>query len=63
MCSCRSIPECCVMLSGIKLSMGSFVLFGLNTTDFLSAYKNYRCNVSTLRLGGVIALFMLRLKN
>ena len=26
MCSCHSIPECCVMFSGIKLSMGSFVL-------------------------------------
>ena len=27
MCSCHSIPECCVMFSGVKLSMGSFVLF------------------------------------
>ena len=26
MCSCQSIPECCVMFSGVKLSMGSFVL-------------------------------------
>ena len=26
MCSCHSIPECCVMFSGVKLSMGSFVL-------------------------------------
>ena len=26
-CSCHSIPECCVMFSGVKLSMGSFVLF------------------------------------
>ena len=34
MCSGHSIPECCVMFSGVKLSMGSFVLFltvfGLN---------------------------------
>ena len=27
MCSCHSILECCVMLSGVKLSMGSFLLF------------------------------------
>ena len=27
MCSCHSIPECCVMFSGVKLSMGSFALF------------------------------------
>ena len=27
MCSCHSIPECCVMFSGVKLSMGWFVLF------------------------------------
>ena len=26
MCSCHSILECCVMFSGVKLSMGSFVL-------------------------------------
>ena len=27
MCSCHSILECCVTFSGVKLSMGSFVLF------------------------------------
>ena len=27
MCSCHSILECCVILSGVKLRMGSFVLF------------------------------------
>ena len=27
MCSCHSILECCIMFSGVKLSMGSFVLF------------------------------------
>ena len=27
MCSCHSIPKCCVMFSGVKLSMGSFILF------------------------------------
>ena len=26
MCSCHSIPECCVMFSGVKLSMASFIL-------------------------------------
>ena len=26
MCGCHSIPERCVMFSGVKLSMGSFVL-------------------------------------
>ena len=26
MCSCHSILECCIMFSGVKLSMGSFVL-------------------------------------
>ena len=26
MCSCHSVLECCVMFSGVKLSMGSFVL-------------------------------------
>ena len=25
MCSCHSIPECCVMFSGVKLSMGLFI--------------------------------------
>ena len=27
MCSCHSFLDCCVMFSGVKLSMGSFVLF------------------------------------
>ena len=26
MCSCHSILECCITFSGVKLSMGSFVL-------------------------------------
>ena len=29
MCSCHSIPECCVMFSEVKLSIGSFVLVKL----------------------------------
>ena len=32
MCSCHSIPECCVMFSGVKLSTGSFVLFQYDLT-------------------------------
>ena len=26
-CGCHSILKCCIMFSGVKLSMGSFVLF------------------------------------
>ena len=33
MCSCHSIPECCVMFSGVKLSMGLFVLFQVNQRE------------------------------
>ena len=29
MCSCHSMPECCVMFSGVKLSMGLFVLLNI----------------------------------
>ena len=29
MCSCHSVLECCVVFSGVRLSMGSFVLFYL----------------------------------
>ena len=40
-----------------------FAHFGLKTTSFLNAHKNYRCKVSTLKLGEMIALFMLNLKS
>ena len=30
-CSCHSILECCVMFSGVKVSMGSFVLLHYGT--------------------------------
>ena len=33
--SCHSIPECCVMFSGVKLSMESFLLF-LGMFTFIS---------------------------
>ena len=36
MCNCHFIPECCVMFSGVKLSIRSFNLFRqlqLHTTD------------------------------
>ena len=43
MCSCHSIPVCCVMFSGVKLSMKSFIL-SLFThftpiKDFLDVYN------------------------
>ena len=31
---CHSISECCVMFSGVKLSMGSFVLLLPSTGDW-----------------------------
>ena len=34
MCSCHSIPECCVMFSGVKLSMGLFALFIIIVLNF-----------------------------
>ena len=38
MCSCHSILECCVMFSGVKLSIRSFVLFiGMCNMNFLTA--------------------------
>ena len=40
-----------------------FAHFGLKTTCFLNTHKNYRCKVSTLKIGRMIALFMLDLKN
>ena len=40
-----------------------FAHFGLKTTTFLNAHKNYRCKVRTLNLYGMIALFILNLKN
>ena len=38
MCSCHSILECCVMFSGVKLSMGSFVLFGYYATTYVNVF-------------------------
>ena len=41
MCSCHSILECCVMFSGVKLSIGSFVLFLLSrVTEIEQPYYN-----------------------
>ena len=34
MCSCHSILECCVMFSGAKLSMGSFLLLISNKMKY-----------------------------
>ena len=35
-----------------------FAHFDLKTTSFLNTHKNYRCKVSTLKRGEIIALFM-----
>ena len=47
MCGCHSIPECCVMFSGVKLSMGSFILF-INPVELKQAFdracRSYRIN-------------------
>ena len=36
MCSCHSILECCVMFSGVKLSIRSFVLFLMKVLHVLN---------------------------
>ena len=43
MCSCHSIPECCVIFSGVKLSMGSFILFRQNVliSRFYEHFKKF----------------------
>ena len=46
-----------------KYSLLIFAHFGLKTTIFLNAHKNYRCKGSTLKLTGMIALLILNLKN
>ena len=43
MCSCHSVLECCIMFSGVKLSMGSFVLlllFGVILFPFPTVQRN-----------------------
>ena len=40
-----------------------FAHVGLQTTVFLNTHKNYRCKGITLKLSGMIALFILNLKN
>ena len=57
MCSCHSILECCVMFSGVKLSMGSFVLLlgqgvGQNTIDGHGLRHLNLCN-----FGAILHLF------
>ena len=39
-----------------------FAHFGPKTTTFLNAHKNYRCKDSTLKLSGMIDLFILNLE-
>ena len=40
MCSYHSIPECCVMFSGVKLSMGLFVLFCIHNMINVGSVAN-----------------------
>ena len=40
-----------------------FAHFGLKIASFVNTHKNYRCNVSTFKVSGMIALFMLNLRN
>ena len=40
MCDCHSILECCVMFSGVKLSMGSFVLLLLRAQLIFSSSRS-----------------------
>ena len=40
--SCHSIPECCVMFSGVKLSMGSFVLLLLLIVKVMAQSNPYK---------------------
>ena len=40
-----------------------FAHFALKTICFLNTHKNYRCKVSKMKLSGMIALFILNLKN
>ena len=44
MCSSHSIPECCVMFSGVKLSMGSFVLFMCPIANRIAGYMSCKCS-------------------
>ena len=45
MCSCHSIPECCVTFSGVKLSIRSFVLSQLcEDQDIPEKLKKHVCN-------------------
>ena len=56
MCSCHSILECCVMFSGVKLSMGSFVLFGVGNPVIESDDNNVRETSCNLCQGYVLAV-------
>ena len=67
MCSCHSIPECCVMFSGVKSSMGSFVLLLLLLFQITHLSKTvfvgltlFRSNLSKLlsTLGSIFHVFL-----
>ena len=48
MCNCHSILECCVMFSGVKLSIGSFNLL---TVANLSSVSSTKFATKTKQLG------------
>ena len=51
MCSCHYILECCIMFSGVKLSMGSFVLCPIHYTNPLEEPSNEtRCMLLKLNV-------------
>ena len=41
-CSCHSIPECCIMFSGVKLSIGSFALFFKSSLRWVDGFKKFQ---------------------
>ena len=49
MCSCHSILECCVMFSGVKLNIRSFVLFLLTNTILQDVNVSLRVTNTILR--------------
>ena len=55
-CSCHSIPECCVMFSGVKLSIGSFVLFRLHRSRNKIVVKKFRCNKRAIGVSCLVSI-------
>ena len=66
MCSCHSIPESCVMFCGVKLSMGSFILFiiclspDVNPTSTLVCFIMFQCGTNYYSEIEMIPIFTLK---